>query len=52
LAGTPGTTVQLKASINAPEGIKTITVLKNGAAFDAVTKNGEKTFEYAKRLSN
>lgn len=48
LAGTPGTTVQLKASVNAPEGIKTITVLKNGAPFDAVTLNGEKTYEYAK----
>jgi hypothetical protein len=50
LAGTPGTTVQLKASINAPEGIKTITVLKNGAAFDASYKKWRKNFRICKRL--
>ncbi len=48
LAGTPSTTVQLKATINAPEGIKTITVLKNGAAFDSKTLAGEKTYDYTK----
>jgi hypothetical protein len=48
LAGTPGTTVQLKTSINAPGGIKSIVVLKNGAAFDTKTGAGEKTLEYTK----
>ena len=48
LSGTPGTTVQLKTSINAPGGIKSIVVLKNGAAFDTKTGNGEKTLDYTK----
>ena len=48
LTGTPGTTIQLKTSINAPGGIKSIVVLKNGAAFDTKTGNGEKTLEYTK----
>jgi hypothetical protein len=48
LAGIPGATVQLKASINAPGGIKAITVLKNGAAFDSQTGNGQTTLEYTK----
>jgi hypothetical protein len=48
LAGIPGATVQLKASINAPGGIKSITVLKNGAAFDSQTGTGQTTLEYTK----
>jgi hypothetical protein len=48
LAGIPGATVQLKASINAPGGIKTITVLKNGSAFDSQTGTGQTTLEYTK----
>lgn len=48
LAGIPGATVQLKASINAPGGIKNITVLKNGAAFDSQTGTGQTTLEYTK----
>ena len=48
LTGIPGATVQLKASINAPGGIKTITVLKNGAAFDSQTGTGQTTLEYTK----
>ena len=48
LAGIPGATVTVKASINAPAGIKSITVLKNGAAFDSKMLTGEKTAEYSK----
>jgi hypothetical protein len=48
LNGIPGATVQLKASINAPGGIKTITVLKNGAAFDTQNGTGQTTLEYTK----
>ena len=48
LAGIIGTTVQVKATINAPAGIKSITVLKNGAAFDSKVLAGEKTYEYVK----
>lgn len=48
LAGIPGATVTVKASINAPGGIKSITVLKNGAAFDSKIMAGEKTAEYSK----
>jgi len=48
LAGIIGATVQVKATINAPAGIKSITVLKNGAAFDSKVLTGEKTFEYVK----
>jgi len=48
LAGIIGATVQVKATINAPAGIKSITVLKNGAAFDSKVLTGEKTFEYLK----
>lgn len=48
LSGVVGTTVSVKATINAPAGIKTVTVLKNGVAFDTKTYAGEKTAEYAK----
>jgi hypothetical protein len=48
LAGIPGATVTVKASINAPAGIKSVTVLKNGAAFDSKMFTGEKTAEYSK----
>ena len=48
LAGIPGATVTVTASINAPGGIKSITVLKNGAAFDSKIMAGEKTAEYSK----
>lgn len=48
LAGIIGATVQVKATINAPAGIKSITVLKNGAAFDSKVLTGEKTYEYVK----
>ncbi len=48
LAGIIGATVQVKATINAPAGIKSITVLKNGASFDSKVLAGEKTYEYIK----
>jgi hypothetical protein len=48
LSGLPGATVFIKASINAPGGLKSITVLKNGVAFDSKTYKGELTADYAK----
>lgn len=48
LAGIVGATVQVKATINAPAGIKSITVLKNGVSFDSKIMAGEKTAEYSK----
>lgn len=48
LAGTIGSTVSVKATINAPAGIKSVIVLKNGVSFDSKTYSGEKTAEYAK----
>jgi hypothetical protein len=51
LTGIPGATVQIKASINAPGGIKTVTVLKNGAAFDSQTGTGQTTLEYSKEYT-
>jgi hypothetical protein len=48
LSGLPGSVVTLKASINAPAGLKMITVLKNGAAFDSKTYAGETAIEYTK----
>lgn len=37
LSGTAGSVVKLSATINAAEGIQTLTVLKNGQAFDSKT---------------
>jgi hypothetical protein len=51
LSGLPGAVVGLKASINAPAGLKMITVLKNGAAFDSKTYNGETAIEYSKEYT-
>jgi hypothetical protein len=48
LAGTAGTKVQIAATINAPGGIKQVNVLKNGAAFDAITGSGQTTLTYSK----
>ena len=48
LSGTVGTKVTLSATINAPGGIKQVNVLKNGAAFDAVTGSGQTTLTYTK----
>ena len=49
LAGVTGATVTVKATISAPAGLKSITVLKNGVAFDSKTYSaGEKTAEYSK----
>ncbi|MFN8348992.1 MAG: Ig-like domain repeat protein [Spirosomataceae bacterium] len=47
LTGTPGSTVTLAATINAPGGLKSVTVLKNGAAFDSKTANGETSYSYS-----
>lgn len=51
ISGLPGTVVTLKASINAPGGLKTITVLKNGAAFDSKSYAGETAIEYSKEYT-
>jgi hypothetical protein len=51
LNGIPGAKVQIKASINAPGGVKVITVLKNGAAFDSQTGTGQTTLEYSKEYT-
>jgi hypothetical protein len=51
LAGTVGAKVQISATINAPEGIKQVNVLKNGAAFDAVTGSGQTTLAYTKEYT-
>ena len=48
LSGVAGATVSVKASINAPAGIKSVVVLKNGVAFDSKTYSGEKSADYAK----
>ena len=49
LAGVTGATVTVKATISAPAGLKSITVLKNGIAFDSKTYSAaEKTAEYSK----
>ncbi len=46
LAGVPGTKVSLTATISSPGGLKTVTVLKNGAAFDSKTFSGETSATY------
>lgn len=51
LAGTPGSKLIISANINAPEGIKQVNVLKNGAAFDAVTGSGQKDLTYSKEYT-
>jgi hypothetical protein len=48
LSGLPGATVKLTANIDAPGGLQSVTVLKNGAAFDKKIYNGELTAEYSK----
>jgi len=49
LSGVAGATVTVKASINAPAGLKSITVLKNGVAFDSKSyAAAEKTADYSK----
>lgn len=49
LSGLAGATVKLTASISAPGGIKSVTVLKNGAPFDNIAgATGQVALEYAK----
>ncbi len=48
-SGIAGATVSIKATVSAPAGLKSITVLKNGVAFDTKSFMGtEKTADYAK----
>ncbi|RYU96735.1 Ig-like domain repeat protein [Emticicia agri] len=42
-SGVPGAKVNVTASISAPAGLKTLTVLKNGAAFDTKTYTANET---------
>ncbi len=47
LSGTPGSKVSLTASINAPAGLKVITVLKNGAPYDSKSYTAETSATYS-----
>ncbi|RFS16571.1 Ig-like domain repeat protein [Emticicia sp. C21] len=42
-SGVPGAKVNVTASVSAPAGLKTLTVLKNGAPFDTKTYGGTET---------
>ncbi|MDF7816101.1 Ig-like domain repeat protein [Runella sp. MFBS21] len=46
--GLVGAVVKITATINAPEGLKTLTVLKNGQAFDSKSYTGQTTDSYSK----
>jgi hypothetical protein len=48
LSGSVGTKVSITATINAPGGLKSLTVLKNGVAFDTKTFTGETSATYTK----
>jgi hypothetical protein len=51
LSGVVGMKVVIAAAINAPEGIKLVTVLKNGAAFDQVAGTGQTDLAYSKEYT-
>jgi hypothetical protein len=52
VSGTPGGKVNITASINAPGGLKTLTVLKNGATFDSKSyQDGATTDSYTKEYT-
>ncbi len=51
LSGVPGAKVTITATISAPGGLKSITVLKNGAAFDTKTFAGETSTTYTKEYT-
>lgn len=46
LSGIAGASVTVSATISAPAGLKSITVLKNGAAFETKVLAGEKSYTY------
>ena len=51
-SGVPGAKVNVTASISAPGGLKTLTVLKNGAPFDTKTYGGTETsYNYTKEYT-
>jgi hypothetical protein len=51
-SGIPGAKVNVTATINAPGGLKSLTVLKNGAAFDTKTyTDGTTTDNYSKEYT-
>ncbi len=51
LSGVPNAKVMLTATISAPGGLKSVTVLKNGAAFDSKTFAGETSATYTKEYT-
>jgi hypothetical protein len=51
LSGIPGAKVTLTATISSPGGLKTVTVLKNGVAFDSKTYAGETSATYTKEYT-
>lgn len=51
LSGVPGAKVTITATVSAPGGLKSITVLKNGAAFDSKTFAGETSATYTKEYT-
>lgn len=46
LSGIAGASVTVSATVSAPAGLKSITVLKNGAAFETKVLAGEKSYTY------
>ncbi len=46
LSGISGASVTVSATVSAPAGLKSITVLKNGAAFETKVLAGEKAYTY------
>ncbi len=51
LSGVPNAKVTITANINAPGGMKTVIVLKNGAAFDNKAYAGETSTTYTKEYT-
>lgn len=51
LSGTPGSKITITATINAPGGLKSLAVLKNGVSFDNLTFNGETSATYSKEYT-
>jgi hypothetical protein len=51
LSGIPSAKVTITATISAPGGLKTVTVLKNGVAFDSKSYTGETSATYTKEYT-
>lgn len=48
LSGLAQSTIKLTATISAPGGLKSVTVLKGGVSFDAITGSGQTSHSYSK----